>query len=975
MFERLKFKKKTDSVATLKPPSSSSSATVASPEPTPTATDALVRSDSNSSGSSSGSVQSHSMPTHQLYHKASLTSLNNAMLNNDTNSAGDATTTTATDTTAYAHDHNSRTNSTSNSYKVPLEDAEDKIKVPILFDTVERVRSHTFNSYGSYATNPTTIASYGSNSSLGRTMHVSSPGINGSINNDSSNSNMVPSTSVPALVGNEGCDSNSRRSSSQGPKTNAATKPAVGTFAAATVTATPISALSNLGATNTNSNTHNNHTSPGSADSSATPSRSSSTSNKGVGFFTPVSATPPMTPQLIHDTPLLQSPSNNSLINDPTTSASAAGSSHFEHPGHALTRSRDRPLHHQYPMHTQPPAFNQLQQHMESSGIASVLSPVVFSTASTISSTAAPVAALSMGHHQQMPVIYGQPSMTEEDAISSSMAYVSSPISLQPPVNPLSSFQQHAPFLQDAFQYQYMSAISSAIGTSNAVATTVGVHVQKEDGLSRSNSATQPNIAASRDGTLLQQSAQFGEDMNRSSSYKPINNSSSFAGDGSLQQQQQQQPQSQEQQSSPSLHPSPGKSVYVDPAVPSTSSPPPALLKDPAQPTPSIVSLGSQTLISRQDEEDQLQQQRLRDRMMSAESIGSPIAVQQQQHHQQQRTTFNTTTLPSATESPAVNGTGTGHGAHPAPIVHPKAQALGHTGLASVGGSGAGSNFFPSPVTRASTSLAASHLITHDIRQKTEGSHIVHGSGPVVLMAIGKTGQGKSSLLNKIMGTSELKASASVRAVTKGIAERTGWGRFEDSRRVLVTLADTPGLADTEGDDEKNIPILKEYIRSVGARIGVTAFLLVFKIDSGVDMVMTILSTFNDIMKEFPDFWNNVVLVFTGCDYRRDVMNTKQLYHEEIQAQLQQHFFKDLYSNSNGSAPEVVQGTISEPIVPMVFLSCAEAPCGFALGEKCDCKARTTVLKGGIKRLWYAVRNKKRWVIDEDDDDDLLGHP
>ena len=41
------------------------------------------------------------------------------------------------------------------------------------------------------------------------------------------------------------------------------------------------------------------------------------------------------------------------------------------------------------------------------------------------------------------------------------------------------------------------------------------------------------------------------------------------------------------------------------------------------------------------------------------------------------------------------------------------------------------------------------------------------------------------------------------------------------------------GLADTEGDDEKNIPILKEYIKSVGTRLGVTAFLLVFKIDSG----------------------------------------------------------------------------------------------------------------------------------------------
>ncbi|KAG0053203.1 hypothetical protein BGZ90_006279 [Linnemannia elongata] len=303
-----------------------------------------------------------------------------------------------------------------------------------------------------------------------------------------------------------------------------------------------------------------------------------------------------------------------------------------------------------------------------------------------------------------------------------------------------------------------------------------------------------------------------------------------------------------------------------------------------------------------------------------------------------------------------------------------------------------GSSLF-SPPLRTNTNLVVSNLVTHDIRQTSQRSHIEDGPGPVVLIAIGKTGQGKSSLLNKIMGTSELKASASVRAVTKGIAERSGWGRFEDSRRVLVTVADTPGLADTEGDDEKNIPILKEYIRSVGTRLGINAFLLVFKIDSGVDMIITILTAFNDIMKDFPNFWDNVVLVFTGCDYRRNVMHTKQLYHEEIQAQLEQHFIQDLRrpgpgsnrdddddSSSESGKPPVSKaaGNVDEeaptPIIPMVFLSCAEAPCGFSLGERCDCKARTTFLNAGIKRLWYKVREKKRWVLDADEDDDLNGH-
>jgi hypothetical protein len=83
-----------------------------------------------------------------------------------------------------------------------------------------------------------------------------------------------------------------------------------------------------------------------------------------------------------------------------------------------------------------------------------------------------------------------------------------------------------------------------------------------------------------------------------------------------------------------------------------------------------------------------------------------------------------------------------------------------NTGLTA--GSLGGSAMF-SPPPRTNTSLAASNLVTHDIRQTSQRSHIEDGPGPVVLIAIGKTGQGKSSLLNKIMGTNELRASASVR--------------------------------------------------------------------------------------------------------------------------------------------------------------------------------------------------------------------
>ncbi|KAF9946972.1 hypothetical protein BGZ72_010987 [Mortierella alpina] len=890
MFDRLRFKsKKTDS-------SSSSSSSAASVLPGHKA----ETSDSSSPSLAAnflGRSSSHGS-THRLQQKTSLSSLNNL----------------------YNSHHHSRSNfdlinntNGDDNYKVPLEDNSCSIKVPIP-ETEDRPRSQTINNFSQYQQDHHSPTSH-----------------------------------------------ESERRSSQGPRTNPATKPAVGTFAGATVTSTPPSDVPGVGSssggiTPSPASASTPASAYASATSSATPSRSSSTSNRGgagisTGSFTPLSATPPLTPRLAHEA------ADISHANGHDTAAGAGSLGNADLPNHALARDRLTPL----PQHTHP------------SGQSATSSPA---TAATV-----------VGHYQRqqqlqqqqvVPVIYGGASSTaDEGAMSPSTAFVSSPISYQPPSNPLSiqgSTQQQTLHPQDSFQHQHVPVAGSGLNSSAAAHDSLVTDAEiTHDSMHRAKSLVQQAFAANRETLHKQQQyqeqqmRQFREDLSnsRSSSSNSV-------------------PQKNELQGEPQSLPSSSTAHGQDMPIVSALAVAAALASESSsspdhgtKQTDTHMSSINTKLPLLQDDSQQ-QQQRSRDRTTSAPGTVGPF---------ESPSSANQSPYPlSGTNQACTGSSGTNGGTSSSAHGHGAGTGTGASGTGYGGIAGGGSSFFPSPISRASTSMAAAHLVTHDVRQVSGRSHIEDGAGPLVLMAIGKTGQGKSSLLNKIMGTNELKASASVRAVTKGIAERTGWGRFEDSRRVLVT----------------------EYIRSVGTRVGVSAFLLVFKIDSGVDMIITILQAFNEIMKDFPNFWDNVVLVFTGCDYRRNVMNTKQLYHEEVQRQLQEHFFKDLYSASgggdgpsgadhrpslstessststatatssnatlNGSSGMAMLSEEMTPVVPMVFLTCAEAPCGFSLGEKCDCKARTTFLNAGIKRLWYAVRNKKRWVLDQDENDDLLGH-
>ncbi|KAF9282630.1 hypothetical protein BGZ88_010932 [Linnemannia elongata] len=905
MFERLKFKKKTDPAPSsaheqhqhqqqqqqpastpssssafestlspppplIPPPSSSSSSTTTSPPVSynngnyihsyagPPTTVSHGGTPHPASSSTSSETNVHRTPSnssnHNLHLKSSYTSMHNHYNPYNTTTA---TTVSINHMMGGTHDNNG-----GNNYKVPLENNDANVKVPVsdsATTTAPRpASSHTYsnnsnNSNASNASNYTT-ASSGSND-LNRNI---------SAGRDSS----------------DWRTNNNHAQHTQAPRTIAATKPTVGAFAAATVNSTgdyPATISSNNNNYAHYSSSHNNvnngqgGVAPVSATSSASASRSSSTSNRGGagvstgGSFTPQSATPPMTPRMAPGmTDAAFSPGHEPVH---ATNHDASARDRYSHPsgphhGHLTTPT----------LHVQP------------------------------LSSSSSSAAYANNNNNTSPPLFG----IDESAAS---AFVSSPITYQPP-----AFQGF--YTQDGAQQPVTAGAGVADNT----------HHSSADSLHRAKSI----VNAGRE-TLMQQQEYQNRQMEQ---FRENLDSISLHSNGS-------------QQSTP--HPTSTSGLSFSNGTGNQAS-----VNANHPPLASAVAIAA-SLAGANGSTDG---PRLHDDIQTMD-------------HQAPRPRDRT-----------ISEGDSDHGS--------RLDLANNVGLsnASLGGS----SLF-SPPLRTNTNLVASNLVTHDIRQTSQRSHIEDGPGPVVLIAIGKTGQGKSSLLNKIMGTSELKASASVRAVTKGIAERSGWGRFEDSRRVLVTVADTPGLADTEGDDEKNIPILKEYIRSVGTRLGINAFLLVFKIDSGVDMIITILTAFNDIMKDFPNFWDNVVLVFTGCDYRRNVMHTKQLYHEEIQAQLEQHFLQDLRrpgpgsnrdddddSSSESGKPPVSKaaGNVDEeaptPIIPMVFLSCAEAPCGFSLGERCDCKARTTFLNAGIKRLWYKVREKKRWVLDADEDDDLNGH-
>ncbi|KAL0076893.1 hypothetical protein J3Q64DRAFT_1769670 [Phycomyces blakesleeanus] len=205
-----------------------------------------------------------------------------------------------------------------------------------------------------------------------------------------------------------------------------------------------------------------------------------------------------------------------------------------------------------------------------------------------------------------------------------------------------------------------------------------------------------------------------------------------------------------------------------------------------------------------------------------------------------------------------------------------------------------------------------------------------------------------------MFGYEQFVAKTKAKSVTEHITERTSvW--TTGTHDAVITVADTPGFADSYGRSTEFNMSIKEYILDIGSRLGIDAFLLVFKFKAS--WVMKVLKEFANMMQDIePDtWWDHVILVFTCVDYNSDISTDifeKKLY-------ISNELIKTIQAEFNLTTPPT-----------FVFVSSKQqANCAHFSGKgTCDCKNEVHYKLDRMRKLKQAIAAKNdagRWFPKE----------
>ncbi|KAI8074842.1 hypothetical protein BC940DRAFT_362930 [Gongronella butleri] len=235
------------------------------------------------------------------------------------------------------------------------------------------------------------------------------------------------------------------------------------------------------------------------------------------------------------------------------------------------------------------------------------------------------------------------------------------------------------------------------------------------------------------------------------------------------------------------------------------------------------------------------------------------------------------------------------------------------------------------------------------------------------IMVLGKTGDGKSRLLNDILGGNVFTQKASLKSQTETIEERDGfWAplrpymEHKDTFGCFVRVFDTPGFADSEHRDEKFIPMIQDKILHLARHPpALHCLLVVFKITTTQEQIFHTLdilaslwpkalpSEAEEEAKEEDDvrvpqgggFWQNVILVFTHADLG------KEYRYRDNKLTLKTTVARNIASRYGLAAN-----------LPMAFISTLSHTCRLLKGDgNCDCQRGNRYHADARRRLYEQV--------------------